>query len=175
MHLNLTKPTYFNGIEIHLVFGFLVVIAFSSSSKSPGFFLIFLTSCRIAFSHNLLWLDSEDWLIRWELTTEAVFASLPLASSAELLLLSKLGFTLKPKSFFTIAGVIYRLEKCVVSIDIFDSVYVVYDFWDQTSCWMFIVCIDVIERTLWVIGLALCIVFKSLVNSWFVLNIRRAG
>lgn len=29
------------------------------------------------------------------------------------------GFTRKPRSFFTIAGVIYKLEKCAVNIDIF--------------------------------------------------------
>ena len=92
---------------MHLVLGFRVVMAFSSSSMAPGVFFSFLTSCRIAFSHNLLWLSSEAALILFAAELDAPSEA---AGSAG-------GFTLKPSSFLTTAGVIYKLEKCVVSID----------------------------------------------------------
>ncbi len=100
-------------MEIHLVLGFLVVIAFSSSSKAPGYFFIFFTSCRIAFSQSLLWFDSDELVTRFEPPGDASSSLVCIVP-----LLSKFGLILKPKSFFTIAGVIYKFEKWVVSMDI---------------------------------------------------------
>ena len=120
---------------MHLVLGSRVVTARSSSSRAPGIFFSFLTRVRMAFSHILLWFDM-DWFellselslmsppfrvllmlaVRGDCELELVFATDDEGPITEL---GSTGFTLKPRSFLTIAGVMYKLEKWVVSIDIF--------------------------------------------------------
>lgn len=115
---------------IHLVFESLLVIAFSSSSKAPGVFLSFLTKARMAFSHDLLWFEIKllDCTLG-QLLFESCEPNGEYDRISELddefdgggddmfVSFSIAGFTLKPSSFLTIAGVIHRLEKCAVNID----------------------------------------------------------
>ena len=116
------------------MFESLLVIAFSSSSRAPGVFLSFLTKARMAFSHDLLWLDIRllDCTLgqlpfeSWEPNGENDRISelddeLDGGGDDIFVSLSMPGLTLKPSSFLTMAGVIHRLEKCAVSIDIGNS------------------------------------------------------
>ena len=114
---------------MHFVLGSRVVMARSSSSRAPGVFFSFLTSARIAFSHNLLWLrmacefplfkwdvvDEESIVLDEVLTEETGDAASPNVGPLDA---ASYGLTLKPRSFLTMAGVMHKFEKWVVNIDI---------------------------------------------------------
>lgn len=136
---------------MHLVFESRVVIARSSSSRAPGVFFNFLTRALIAFSHNLLWFrrafewvapfNSNELVVEWvgDIDSPLIDDVLELTAAASpkldcdavdddgdvVVVVVSYGLTLKPSNFLTMAGVMHKFEKWVVSIDILFGGWVV--------------------------------------------------